>query len=132
MFGQAKASFLVSNPREQRICTIGEAFRVLKSRIFQAKVVSIEEVRSGEFLFGGDQVIALVQRIDQEHGQALISLTRQPNTIGVSGSGILASLVVQAIGSGSSRLAIIQMSASNSEKKRLHILAGDASLFVDK
>src|SRR6201984_2614754 len=36
MFGQAKASFLVSNPREQRICTIGEAFRVLKSRIFQA------------------------------------------------------------------------------------------------
>jgi hypothetical protein len=28
MFGQAKASFLVSNPREQRICTIGEAFRV--------------------------------------------------------------------------------------------------------
>jgi ketosteroid isomerase-like protein len=37
MFGQAKASFLVSNPREQRICTIGEAFRVLKSRIFQAK-----------------------------------------------------------------------------------------------
>jgi hypothetical protein len=37
MFGQAKASFLVSNPREQRICTIGEAFRVLKSRIFRAK-----------------------------------------------------------------------------------------------
>src|SRR5438309_5236272 len=36
MFGQAKATFLVSNPREQRICTIGEAFRVLKSRIFQA------------------------------------------------------------------------------------------------
>src|SRR6266566_8510317 len=38
MFGQAKASFLASNPREQRICTIGEAFRVLKSRIFQASV----------------------------------------------------------------------------------------------
>src|SRR5258705_11424495 len=37
MFGQAKASFLVSNPREQRICTIGEAFRVLKSRIFQVR-----------------------------------------------------------------------------------------------
>jgi predicted peroxiredoxin len=37
MFGQAKASFLVSNPREQRICTIGEVFRVLKSRIFRAK-----------------------------------------------------------------------------------------------
>ena len=37
MFGQAKASFLVSNPREQRICTIGEAFRVLKSRIFRAR-----------------------------------------------------------------------------------------------
>src|SRR5260370_40375803 len=37
MFGQAKASFLVSNPREQRICTIGEVFRVLKSRIFRAR-----------------------------------------------------------------------------------------------
>jgi len=39
MFGQAKASFLVSNPREQRICTIGEAFRVLKSRIFRVKAL---------------------------------------------------------------------------------------------
>src|SRR2546428_3074706 len=39
MFGQAKASFLVSNPREQRICTIGEVFRVLKSRIFRARGV---------------------------------------------------------------------------------------------
>src|SRR5437660_2687576 len=37
MFGQAKASFLVSNPREQRICTIAEVFRVLKSRIFRAR-----------------------------------------------------------------------------------------------
>jgi len=39
MFGQAKASFLVSNPREQRICAIGEAFRVLKSRIFRVRLV---------------------------------------------------------------------------------------------
>src|ERR1700730_17749938 len=37
MFAHAKASFLVSNPREQRICTIGEVFRVLKSGIFRAR-----------------------------------------------------------------------------------------------
>jgi len=44
MFAQAKASFLVSNPREQRICTIGEAFRVLKSRIFQVNEWTINDV----------------------------------------------------------------------------------------
>ena len=49
MFGQAKASFLVSNPREQRICTIGEAFRVLKSRIFQAKDEMSHEVKDQQY-----------------------------------------------------------------------------------
>src|SRR6267378_6568351 len=50
MFGQAKASFLVSNPREQRICTIGEVFRVLKSRIFRARHIRHTYIRMGEKL----------------------------------------------------------------------------------
>src|SRR5438552_5615704 len=36
MFAQAKASFLVSNPPSQRICTIARPSVFLKSRIFRA------------------------------------------------------------------------------------------------
>src|SRR6266516_7008175 len=37
MFAQAKASFLVSNPPSQRICTIARPSVFLKSRIFRVR-----------------------------------------------------------------------------------------------
>src|SRR5712692_2622891 len=47
---------------------------------YNPAVISVEEVRHGGFLSGGTQEIAIVQRVDKEHGQAIISATRQPNT----------------------------------------------------
>jgi len=54
---------------------------------YNPAVISVEEVRHGGFLQAGDQEIAIVQKVDNEHGQALISATRQPNTAGASGTG---------------------------------------------
>ena len=63
---------------------------------YNPAIISVEEVRHGGFLTGGSQEIALVQRVDKEHGQAIISATRQPNTPGVNGTGTLLGVVVKA------------------------------------
>ena len=67
---------------------------------YDPAVISVEEVQHGGFLSSGNQEIAIVQRVDKEHGQAMIAATRQPNTPGVSGSGTLLGVVVKALGAG--------------------------------
>ncbi|MBZ5700941.1 MAG: hypothetical protein LAN84_03765 [Acidobacteriia bacterium] len=97
---------------------------------YDPAVLRIEEVRHGGFLSGGTQEIAIVQRVDQEHGQAIISATRQPNTAGVSGSGTLIGVVVRALAPGSSKLAIVQVNARDSQQKALPLLSGEATIQV--
>ena len=97
---------------------------------YDPAVLRIEEVRHGDFLSGGTQEIAIVERVDQEHGQAIISATRQPNTAGVSGSGTLMGIVVRALAPGSSKLAIVQVNAKDSQQKTLPLLSGEATIQV--
>jgi general secretion pathway protein D len=97
---------------------------------YNPAVISIEEVRHGGFLSGGTQDVAIVQRVDKEHGQAIISATRQPNTPGVSGSGTLLGLVVKAIGPGTSTLSIVQVNAKDSQQKSIPIVTGEATVQV--
>src|ERR1700723_930786 len=54
---------------------------------YDPAVIRVEEVRDGGFLSGGSQQVAVVQRIDQQQGQVIVSATRQPNTPGVNGTG---------------------------------------------
>ncbi|MBZ5541455.1 MAG: hypothetical protein LAN61_13140 [Acidobacteriia bacterium] len=97
---------------------------------YDPAILRIEEVRHGGFLSGGTQEIAIVERVDQEHGQAIISATRQPNTAGVSGSGTLLGIVVRALAPGSSKLAIVQVNAKDSQQKTLPLLSGEATIQV--
>ena len=57
----------------------------------------------GRFLSGGTQPIAIVQRVDKERGQAIVSATRMPNTPGVSGSGTVFGVVVRGVAPGTRR-----------------------------
>ena len=93
-------------------------------------VISVEEVQHGGFLSGGTQEIAIVQRVDKEHGQAIISATRQPNTSGVSGSGTLIGIVVKALAPGSSNLSIVQVNAKDSQQKLIPLVTSEAALQV--
>jgi general secretion pathway protein D len=99
---------------------------------YDPQIVSFEEVHHGGFLSGGAQEVAIVQRVDKEHGQAIISVTRQPNTIGVSGTGTLISIVVRAIAAGSSKLSIAQVNARDSQQKQIPVLTGEALLHVEE
>lgn len=97
---------------------------------YNPAVISVEEVQHGGFLSGGTQEIAIVQRVDKEHGQAIISATRQPNTSGVSGTGTLLGLVIKALGPGSSNLSIVQVNAKDSQQRTIPLVTSEATLQV--
>jgi len=97
---------------------------------YNPAVISVEEVEHGSFLSGGTQEIAIVQRVDKEHGQAIISATRQPNTPGVNGSGTLMGIVIKALAPGSSNLSIVQVNAKDSQQKPIPLVTGEATLQV--
>ena len=97
---------------------------------YNPAVISVEDVTQGGFLSGGTQEIAIVQRVDKEHGQAVISATRQPNSSGVSGNGTLLGLVVHALAPGDSTLSVVQANARNSQQKPIPLVSGEAAFHV--
>jgi general secretion pathway protein D len=97
---------------------------------YNPAIISVEEVRHGGFLTGGSQEIALVQRVDKEHGQAIISATRQPNTPGVNGTGTLLGVVVKALAPGTTNLSIVQINAKDSQQKPIPLVTSEATLRV--
>jgi general secretion pathway protein D len=109
---------------------VSDLFSIPMMLQYNPSVISVEEVRHGEFLSGGTQEIAIVQRVDKEHGQAIISATRQPNTPGVSGSGTLLGIVVKALAPGTSNLSIVQINAKDSQQKPIPLVTGEVTLRV--
>jgi general secretion pathway protein D len=97
---------------------------------FNPAVISIEDVRQGGFLSGGTQEVAIVERVDKERGQAIISATRMPNTPGVNGSGTLVGIVVKGLAPGNSQLSIVQVNAKDSQQRPIQILASEATVRV--
>jgi general secretion pathway protein D len=97
---------------------------------YNPAVISVEEVQHGGFLQGGNQEIAIVTNINKEHGQAIISATRQPNTPGVSGTGTIMGIVVKAIAPGTSNLSIVQVNAKDSQQKAIPLVTSEATLQV--
>lgn len=97
---------------------------------YDPKVISVEDVRQGGFLSGGQQPIAVVQRVDKERGQAIVSATRMPNTPGVSGSGTIFGVVLRGVGPGSSTLSILQVNARDSQQRPLQFVTKEATVKV--
>jgi general secretion pathway protein D len=97
---------------------------------YNPAVISVEEVRHGGFLQAGDQEIAVVQKVDHEHGQAIISATRQPNTTGASGTGTIMGIVIKALAPGASTLSIVQVNARNSQQRPIQLVTSEATVQV--
>lgn len=109
---------------------VNDLFSIPMLLQYNPAVISVEEVQHGGFLSGGTQEIAIVQRVDKEQGQAIISATRQPNTPGVSGTGTLMGIVIKALAPGSSNLSILQVNAKNSQQKPIPLVSSEATLQV--
>jgi general secretion pathway protein D len=112
------------------IDNVNDLFSVPFLLQYNPAVISVEEVQHGAFLQGGNQEIAIVQRVDPTRGQAIISATRQPNTAGVSGTGTIMGIVVKAIAPGNSNLSIVQVNAKDSQQKPIPLVTSEATLQV--
>ena len=84
---------------------------------YNPAVISVEEVRQGGFLADGTQNGPIVQRMDQAHGQAVISSSRMPNSSGVNGTGTLVGIVVKGLAPGDSKLSIVEVNARISQQQ---------------
>ncbi len=98
---------------------------------YNPAVISVEEVRHGRFLQAGDQEIAIVQKVDNEHGQAIISATRQPNTAGASGTGTIMGIVIKGLAPGTGTLSIVQVSAKDSQQRPIQLVTNEATIQVE-
>jgi general secretion pathway protein D len=99
---------------------------------YNPAVISVEEVRHGGFLSGSTGEEALVQRIDQQHGQAVISASRTANTPGVSGTGTLVGIVIKGLAPGDSKLSIVQVNARDSQQKPISFVTSEGSVHVQQ
>jgi general secretion pathway protein D len=98
---------------------------------YNPAVIQVEEVRNGGFLSGtGTQEIAIVQRIDAQKGDVIVSATRQPNTPGVNGSGTLLGIVVRGVAPGTSALQILQVNARDSQQRTVPMVSQQATIQV--
>lgn len=77
---------------------------------FDPSVIEIQDVQHGGFLSSDGQAVAIVHRVDEQAGNAIFSLTRPPETAGISGSGTLVTLIVKGKAKGRSALRIAQVS----------------------
>jgi general secretion pathway protein D len=103
---------------------------------YNPAAIQVEEVRDGGFLSGGtesttgNQPIAIVQHIDSQKGDIVVSATRNPNTPGVSGSGTLLGLVIRAVAPGTSAVQVLQVNARDSQQRTLPMVSQEATIQV--
>jgi hypothetical protein len=97
---------------------------------YDPTVIQITEVRDGGFLSGGTQAVAIVQRIDAQKGEVMVSCTRGPHTAGVNGSGTILGLVVKGVATGDARMRIVEVKAQDSQQRSIPITSGEAAIQV--
>jgi general secretion pathway protein D len=73
---------------------------------FDPKVLRVRLVQEGTFMASGGGTVTFAQQVDATSGRVDITLTRAGDATGVSGDGVLASVVFDAIGSGISPLGL--------------------------
>ncbi|MDE2964474.1 MAG: hypothetical protein OXU26_11205, partial [Acidobacteriota bacterium] len=67
---------------------------------FNPDLVRLVEVQGGGFLSSDGISVALAERLENSLGRAVISMTRPPDSAGISGSGLLMNLGFEAVGTG--------------------------------
>jgi general secretion pathway protein D len=113
-----------------QVDNIEDLFSSSLSFRYDPRLLSLEDVQHGDFLSGGTQDVAIVQRIDKDKGQAEIFTTRQPNTAGVKGKGVLLTLLVKRMAEGPASLRVVDVGNKSSRQKALpiKIVQGEVTL----
>jgi general secretion pathway protein D len=109
---------------------VSDLFSIPLMLQFDPSVIQVVEARDGGFLSGGTQAVAIVQRIDAQKGEVMISCARAPHTPGVNGSGTILELVVKAVGAGEARIQITEASPQDPQHRSIPITSGEAVIRV--
>ncbi len=71
---------------------------------FNPAVVRVRAVQEGSFLRQGGVAVTFTQQVDGASGRIDISMTRTGDSVGASGSGLLAALLLEPVAAGSAAL----------------------------
>ena len=112
--------------------SVNDLFSIPMLLQYNPSVISIEDIQHGNFLSGGNQEIAIVYHDDKQHGQTIVSATRQPNTAGVNGTGTILGVVVKGIAPGTATLSIVQVNAKDSQQRTIQLVTSEATVQVQR
>jgi general secretion pathway protein D len=115
-----------------QVQNVNDLFSIPMLLQYNPAVISVEEVRQGGFLGDGTQNGPIVQRVDQAHGQAVISSSRMPNSSGVNGTGTLVGIVVKGLAPGDSKLSIVEVNARNSQQQPIQLVTNEGIIHVQQ
>src|ERR1022692_330403 len=82
---------------------------------FDPKVVKLNDAGRGDFFSSAGQIPLFTKNIQNDAGAAAMNLNRLPNTPGVSGSGVLATLIFQAVAKGSTTVTVPNLTVRNAQ-----------------
>jgi general secretion pathway protein D len=82
---------------------------------FDPKVVKLNDAGRGDFFSSDGQTPVFTKNIQNDAGAAAMNLNRLPNTPGVSGTGVLTTLIFQAVAKGSSTVTVPNLTVRNSQ-----------------
>ena len=108
-----------------------DLFSVAFSLGYDPAVVKLINVGHGGFLGGAERPPALIHRIQEGAGRALVSLGRAPDSAGVNGEGALVRLVFEGVSTGQSILEFRQVRARNSSQQPISLPAISGRLTVE-
>ncbi len=75
---------------------------------FDPKLLKLVDVQNGGFLSGDGKLLALAPRIENESGQAVISISRPPESAGINGNGVLLNLIFETVAPGVAQISFAQ------------------------
>jgi general secretion pathway protein D len=75
---------------------------------FDPKLLRLLDVQNGGFLSSDGKMVALAPRIENESGQAVVSISRPPESVGSNGNGVLLNLLFEAISPGNAQISFAQ------------------------
>ena len=84
---------------------------------FDSKVVKLNDAGRGDFFSSDGQTPMFTKNIQNDAGAAAVNLRRLPNTAGVSGSGVLTTLVFQGVAKGTATVTIPNLIVRDSQGK---------------
>ena len=119
---------LVEQVRLENVDDLFSASFILK---YDPQVLAVEDVRNGDFLSDGTQEVAIIQRVDKENGLATIFTTRQPNSAGVNGKGVLLNVIVRHLTDAPATLRVTDAGLRNSHQRTIPVNVEHGSVSVE-